>query len=120
MMHGKEIVFIDKLIEMTQHGKLIWNAISPERIMNSSVEYVGVIYETALENMFIWIYERNYKYYYDETNFSWDKEVIVEIRDSQTKVLMQELKSNNTNELLQAINYKKLDRFYSNILKNTY
>ena len=119
MIHIEEITFIDKLIAMTQHGKLIWHIVQPERRMNSSTEYVDAIYETAFEDMLIWVYERNYKYYYDEFDFSWDKEVIVEIIDPQTRILMQQLKLNNTNELLQAINYKRLDEFYSKMRKST-
>ena len=110
------ITFIDKLVEMTQHDTLTWHTARPERRMNSSEEYVEVVYETTLKNMRICVYERNYKYYYDENNFSWDKDVIVEIRDLDSNFLIQELKSNNAAELLQAINYRKLNSFYSDIL----
>ncbi|AFU18178.1 hypothetical protein [Actinobacillus suis] len=117
MLRSEIIFFIDKLIKMTQHGKLSWNKVKPVMRMNSSVEYVDVVYEAYLENMIVWIYQKNYKYYYDEIDFSWDKEIVIELIDPETHLVMQELKASNAGELLNAINYKSIHSFYSRVLE---
>lgn len=114
-MNSSSIKFIDKLIEMTQHNELTWEIIPPITRMNSSFMQVNSIYETRCEGMIIWVYQRDYKYYYDESDFSWEKDVVIEIINPDTKNVIKELNLNNATELLNAINYKSLNPFYFDI-----
>ncbi|OOF81441.1 hypothetical protein [Rodentibacter caecimuris] len=115
---AESIRVIDKLIELTQHGQLKWEETPPSRYMSSTTENVDVIYQAYYQDVYINVYNRKYRYYYDETEYSWDDDVIIELLNTEGVLLNRLPNTPNADELLSSIRYQNraLQNFYKNIL----
>lgn len=119
-MYSREdsIRVIDKLIELTQHNKLSWYEVSPRSYMSSPVEKVDIIYRAKYQQVYIHVYKRWFRYYYDDTDYSWDDEVIVELVNEDGVSLNRLPDTPNASELLSCIQYQSqaVQSFYNDIL----
>ncbi|MFM5788673.1 hypothetical protein ACET5Z_17995 [Aeromonas veronii] len=100
------IQIIDKLIELTQHRMLLWQEGPLNDYMNGPDEMVEIVYVTEHLGRIIRAYRRDFKYFYDEMNFSWDYEIIIEFTNNYGHRLGRFQKTPNASELLQAIQYQ--------------
>ncbi|AKS65908.1 hypothetical protein NJ8700_11105 [Aggregatibacter aphrophilus NJ8700] len=121
-MYSREdsIRVIDKLIELTQHNKLNWSEVRPRSYMLSPGENVDIIYRAQYQQVYINVYKRRFRYYYDDTDYSWDDEVIVELVNEDGASLSRLPDTPNASELLSSIQYQSqaVQSFYNNILNS--
>ncbi|MCY1166536.1 hypothetical protein D9M71_36780 [compost metagenome] len=100
----ESIQIIEKLTALTQHGKLNWQEVQPDRRMNDSISEVDIVYLTTYEGHDIRVYLRNYKSFFeDEHTYNWEESVEVELLNSTGRVIFKFPSISNKYELLNAI-----------------
>lgn len=113
----QSIEIVDKLIELTQHGELLWDYERPNSYMLAQDSKVDTVYLTQYLGRNIRIYRRDFKYYLDESQYTWDWEVIVEFVNDQGERMGRFPQSPNSIELIQAIQYQnpQIKDFYNDM-----
>lgn len=108
MIYSKSdaIKVIDKLIELTQHGSLVWQESNLRPALEGPDSIIEVVYVATYLDAMLRIYKRNYKYYFDENQFTWDSEIVVEFIAQNGYGLGRLPKTSNAAELLQSIQYQ--------------
>ena len=111
------VEIIDKLIELTQHNSLSWQAYEPSADMTNGDLRTELTYVTTYLNRKIRIYKQSYKYFMDETSFSWSDRVVFEMIDDNDNSLWEFPQTSNTWDLLNAVQYSnsKVGDFYKDM-----
>lgn len=118
MISRKEsIEIIDKLIELTHHGVINWGNARPNSYMVSQNSKVDTVYTTQHLGRNIRVYRRDYKYYLDDINYTWDWEFVVEFINDNNERMGQLPATPNSGELLEAIQYQnpQIKDFYKDM-----
>ena len=111
------IEIIDKFVELTQHGKIQWAESIPRSYMISQDSKVDIVYITNHLGRNISVYKRDYKYYLDDVQYTWDKEVVIEFINESGERIGQFPTTPNAFELLHAIQYQnpQIKNFYTDM-----
>ncbi|WP_045459882.1 hypothetical protein [Vibrio hyugaensis] len=111
------IQIIDKLVELTQHGRIEWVEEQPPAYLIASDSKVDLVYVTTYLNRHIRTYKRDFKYWIDDVQFTWDKEVVIEFVDENGRRMGRFPHTPNTPELLRAIQYQnpQLQTFFNDM-----
>ncbi|RYF02253.1 MAG: hypothetical protein EOO32_00725 [Comamonadaceae bacterium] len=106
-MSTKETIeLVDEFIKGTQHGTLVWSTDSaPYNLIGPDVR-VGVIYHSSYLNQNIRLYRKEYKNYYDESSYSWDMSLELEIVDFHGNTLYTFPTTSNLRNLFNAVTYQ--------------
>jgi hypothetical protein len=110
---------IDKLIELTQHNKMIWAGEDAVSSMIGPDSRVDIVYVANYIGRNIRIYNQHFKYYLDEERYSWDEQMIVEFIDGYGTLMGRLPKTPNAYELLRAIQFQnpQINSFYDDLFK---
>lgn len=108
---------VDKLIELTQHNQIKWEAIDPEPYMKDPNSRVDLIYVAKHLGRRIRLYQQHYKYYFDEDKYVWDEQINIEFIDDYDNSLGMFPKTPNANDLFKAIQYQNplVNSFYNDL-----
>jgi len=111
------IEIVDKLIELTQHGNLNWSYERPNSYMLAQDSKVDTVYLTNYLGRNIRAYKRDFKYYLDDTQYTWDYEVTIEFVSEVGERMGKLPQIPNSAELIQAIQYQdpQIKDFYNDI-----
>lgn len=108
------VEIVDKLIELTQHGNLVWSGSDAPYNLTSKDVRVGLVYKSHYLNKTLRVYHNQFKYYIDESSYVWDNEINFEIIDNNENVLWRFPATSNISNLLSAIQYQtsQVGNFY--------
>jgi len=120
-MTRETIKVVDKLIELTQHNELSWESSEPPYNLTSPDVRIDLVYTTYYLNRYIRIYQKNYKYYIDDVQYTWDSRIVFEFIDESGNSLWQFPQTNNAWDLLKAIQYQNsnVSDFYKEIFSKS-
>jgi hypothetical protein len=113
----ESIEIVDKLIELTHHGVIEWEKYSPPSYLVGPDSNVDLVYAVNYLNRTIQIYRRDFKYYLDEIQYTWDYEIVIEFVSNNGERLGRFPNTPNASELLAAIQYQnpEIKNFYKDI-----
>ncbi|MEY3881845.1 MAG: hypothetical protein RIQ94_2641 [Pseudomonadota bacterium] len=120
MTSKKETIeIIEKLIELTQHNQIIWQSQPAPRYMCSPDSRIDLVYETEYLGRYIRLYQKQFKYYIDENQYTWDENMIFEIVDDQGNTIWEFPRTPNAYELLKAVQFQnpQVSNFYNDLFK---
>jgi len=120
MFSKKQTVeIIDKLIELTQHNKIIWESEDPVSPMVGPDSRVDLVYVANHIDRNIRIYQQHFKYYLDEEKYVWDEQINIEFIDYNGNSMGALSKTPNAYELLKAIQFQnpQINSFYDDLFK---
>ncbi|WP_201525951.1 hypothetical protein [Psychrobacter frigidicola] len=107
MVSNREYIqLVDRLTEMTQNGVMRWNRYEPPTNMVDTENNINFVYTTIYNRKNIRIYEEDYKYYTDESEYYWSKRVVIEFIDESLNSVWQFPKITNSWNLLDAVRYE--------------
>ena len=102
---SQEIRAIAKLNELTQHGRLKWEVVSPPDTRGSS-DVVEIAYGTEHEGKRLRIFSRRSKVAVDEQRFEWLRSPVLQVVDSDGKPLYEFPSFNGIDDLLESVGYQ--------------
>ncbi|WP_299010973.1 hypothetical protein [uncultured Shewanella sp.] len=113
------IEIIDKLIELTQHNKMVWASKDPVPPMIGPDHRVDMVYVANHIGRNIRVYKQHYKYYLDEEKYIWEDQINIEFVDDYGSLLGELPKTPNSSELLNAIQFQnpQINSFYDDLFK---
>ena len=98
--------FLDRLIQDTRSGKIVWHRASPPDLPRSgSEEYAGAIYLTTIKSQTFRLCPLRYRNYTDEVSFVWIDTVVLELIDNHDLVVWQFPESPQIPQLLETVQY---------------
>ena len=105
---------VDKLIELTQHNKVVWKSSeTPDNLTGPDLR-IELVYIAFHLNKYIRIYQKAYKSFPDEFQYT----VVFEFIDTSGHSLLQFPETNNVVNLFNAVQYQnsKMSDFYKELL----
>lgn len=110
---------IDKLIELTQHDKMVWKGQDPVAPMVGPDSRVDMVYVAKHLGRNIRVYRQNFKYYFDEEKYTWDEKIVVDLVDDYGSLLGTFPNTPNAWELIKAIQFQnpEVKNFYDDLFK---
>lgn len=110
-------MFLKELTESTKAGTVEWRLVPVPDQLRELDDRVGLVFATEYKNKPLRIFHASFKIYYDDTNFSWDEKVELQIVDSRGNALWDFPKTPEIWQLLEAIKFKAagVEELFANI-----
>ena len=118
MFSRRETVeIIDKLIELTQHQNIQWHEQEPYTYMRSQDSRIDVLYVCNYINRNLRVYKKDFKYYLDDVQYTWDYEIVVEFVNDIGASAGSFPKTPNALDLYKAIQFQnpQIKNFYNDL-----
>ncbi|MGL1903108.1 MAG: hypothetical protein OCC49_13290 [Fibrobacterales bacterium] len=95
---------IVKLLQATYKDKIEWERADPPLfLIRANDDEVFLYFSVYYKDKYFSIYERRYRYYFDEDNYSWSVEIVLAIEDSGVLIWEYAPRSPALNSLFEAV-----------------
>lgn len=106
----KWIQFVARLIRLTQERKLVWKQLEPPHaVAAGSADVIPVFFVTEVKGKILALYERRFRYYFDEDDWAWSAKPVLSLLASDGSEVFEFPEKPVTRQLYEEVSRRVAD-----------